>query len=174
MMMIQVPLIASQDIGDDKIQIVQALTDVIENKTRQLDHDSQNLDFGRGEEEEKVTTKTSKEDKGEKGGKRPRKKEGENGGKEDEGSGGAAANKTPVNKKHKKAATATGPQQGEKKGGKIPKKGGNNKKPPEKEKDRSDSPPDLTNVEIDPDEPTYCLCDQVHIYTIILPEIFYK
>ena len=29
----QVPLIASQDIGDDKINIVQVLTDVIENKT---------------------------------------------------------------------------------------------------------------------------------------------
>ena len=28
-----VPLIASQDIGDDKINIVQVLTDVIENKT---------------------------------------------------------------------------------------------------------------------------------------------
>ena len=34
-----------------------------------------------------------------------------------------------------------------------------NYKAPEKE--RSSSPPDLANVDIDPDEPTYCLCDQV-------------
>ena len=66
----QVPLIASQDIGDDKINIVQVLTDVIENKTRQLEHDSLNLDFGRGEEEEAVPKPPpirAKEDKGEKG-----------------------------------------------------------------------------------------------------------
>ena len=64
------PLIASQDIGDDKINIVQVLTDVIENKTRQLEHDSQNLDFGRGEDEEAVPKPPpvkAKEDKGEKG-----------------------------------------------------------------------------------------------------------
>ena len=72
----QVPLIASQDIGDDKINIVQVLTDVIENKTRQLEHDSQNLDFGRGEDEEAVPKPPpvkAKEHKGEKGAKRPRK-----------------------------------------------------------------------------------------------------
>jgi len=66
------PLIASQDIGDDKIQLVQGMTDIIENKTRQLDHDSQNLDFGRGEEEEKGKVK---EEKSEKGVKRKKVKE---------------------------------------------------------------------------------------------------
>ena len=72
----QVPLIASQDIGDDKINIVQVLTDVIENKTRQLEHVSQNLDFGIGEDEEAVPKPLpvkAKEDNGEKGAKRPRK-----------------------------------------------------------------------------------------------------
>ena len=72
----QVPLIASQDIGDDKINIVQVLTGVIENKTRQLEHDSQNLDFGRGEDEEAVPKPPpvrAKEDKGEKGVNRSRK-----------------------------------------------------------------------------------------------------
>merc|ERR1711983_4824 len=59
----QLPLIASQDIGDDKIQIVQTLTDTIENKIRQLEHDSQNLDFGRGEEEESPVKSVKKEDK---------------------------------------------------------------------------------------------------------------
>ena len=68
----QVTLIASQDIGDDKINIVQVLTDVIENKTRQLEHDSQNLDFvrGRTEDEEAVPKPPpvrAKEDKGKRG-----------------------------------------------------------------------------------------------------------
>merc|ERR550534_2196519 len=59
----QLPLIASQDIGDDKIQIVQILTDTIENKIRQLEHDSQNLDFGRqGEEEESPVKQTVKKE----------------------------------------------------------------------------------------------------------------
>ena len=69
----QLPLINSQDIGDSKIQLVQSLTDTIENKTRQLEHDSQNLDFGRGEEEEAVgpTKSSSKKEPG----KRKKKEE---------------------------------------------------------------------------------------------------
>lgn len=153
-----VPLIASQDIGDDKIQIVQTLTDVIENKTRQLEHDSQNLDFGRGEEEEpKTVPKVSKEDKQEKGAKRPRKKEKDDNGKEEE-TPAQPVPKAPVPaaKKPKKATGAAVSQQGKK----IIKRGAK-KIIDKQEKERSDSPVDLANVEIDPDEPTYCLCDQV-------------
>ena len=69
----QLPLIASQDIGDDKIQIVQTLTDTIENKVRQLEHDSQNLDFGRGEEEDQSPVKTIKKDDREKASAKKRK-----------------------------------------------------------------------------------------------------
>ena len=61
----QNPLISSQDIGDDKIQIVQTLTDTIENKIRQVEHDSQNLDFGRGEEEEQSPESLSLDEGGE-------------------------------------------------------------------------------------------------------------
>ena len=53
---IQVGLIAAQDIGDDKLVTVQAMSDLIENKSRQLEHDSKILDFGKDDEEEPVTS----------------------------------------------------------------------------------------------------------------------
>lgn len=46
---IQKGLIKAKDIGDEKLAVVQAMTDIIENKTRQLEHDAKNLDFN-GEE----------------------------------------------------------------------------------------------------------------------------
>merc|ERR1711902_138795 len=57
---IQVGLIAAQDIGDDKLVTVQAMSDLIENKSRQLEHDSKILDFGKDDEEEPVNTSSSK------------------------------------------------------------------------------------------------------------------
>jgi len=158
----QVPLIASQDIGDDKINIVQVLTDVIENKTRQLEHDSQNLDFGRGEDEEqpKPPPVKAKEDKGEKGAKRPRKNKDIENVKEDEPTASPQPPKNPIvaAKKPKKAAEAKVNQTNKK----IVKRGTAKKTAVEKpEKERGDSPDALANIEIDPDEPTYCLCDQV-------------
>merc|ERR1711899_199518 len=49
---IQHGLIAAQDIGDDKLVTVQAMSDLIENKSRQLEHDSKILDFGKDDEED--------------------------------------------------------------------------------------------------------------------------
>ena len=169
----QLPLINSQDIGDSKIQLVQALTDTIENKTRQLEHDSQNLDFGRGEEEEGPAAPVKQNPKK----KEPVKRKIKNEEDEDVGPKGeprVAPPKAhpPSGKKIKRPGGGGGKQPAggaEKKdtgGGagsraaavqENPKRG--SKKAPEKE--RSTSPPDLANVDIDPDEPTYCLCDQV-------------
>jgi len=143
------PLIASQDIGDDKIQLVQNMTDVIENKTRQLELDSQNLDFGRGEEEEvKVKVKEEKPDKPVKRKKVVKEEE-----KTEDNSGPQTKNTTPGGKKLKKSsAPPAAPSQSSNK------KRGTARKA---DRERSASPPELANVEIDPDEPTYCLCDQV-------------
>ena len=172
----QLPLINSQDIGDSKIQLVQGLTDTIENKTRQLEHDSQNLDFGRGEEEEglaaaaaasSAAAKTSKKEP-QKRKKKPEEDEEAAGGK---AAGPPKAHHPPSGKKVKKAGAGSAPKPQapvavpEKREAAVaagasssnPKRGA--KKVPEKE--RSTSPPDLANVDIDPDEPTYCLCDQV-------------
>lgn len=170
----QLPLIASQDIGDDKIQIVQTLTDTIENKTRQLEHDSQNLDFGRqGEEEESPVKQTVKKESDKEktggGGGGKRRKNKDEPFKEEETSGSQTKSSTPNGKKVKKTSNniKAAPVQ-EKPGPSGPppassapgsKRG--SKKAPDIKRERSASPPDLANVEIDPDEPTYCLCDQV-------------
>uniref|UniRef100_A0A336MZ97 Inhibitor of growth protein n=1 Tax=Culicoides sonorensis TaxID=179676 RepID=A0A336MZ97_CULSO len=45
---IQQSLIAAQELGDEKLQIVQQLTDLIETKTRQLDQNFKNLDYASG------------------------------------------------------------------------------------------------------------------------------
>jgi len=55
---IQHGLIAAQDIGADKLVTIQAMSDLIENKSRQLDHDSKNLNFGKDDEDEPVKTST--------------------------------------------------------------------------------------------------------------------
>ena len=51
---IQHGLIAAQAIGDDKLITVQAMSDLIENKSRQLEHDSKILDFGKDDEDDTV------------------------------------------------------------------------------------------------------------------------
>ena len=45
-------LILAQDIGDEKLVLAQAMADTIENRTRLLEHDAKNLDFGDDDEEE--------------------------------------------------------------------------------------------------------------------------
>jgi len=181
----QLPLIASQDIGDSKIQIVQSITDTIENKMRQLEHDSQNLDFGRGEEEEdKSPVKKEKIEKDKhSGGKRRKNKEEPI--KEEQEAVNTAPVKisTPTGKNVKKTSSSTkgnkqipvGPTATTEKtnniittgvtttttGGTLINKRSHKKGAPTDNKDNTTNPPDLTNVDIDPDEPTYCLCDQV-------------
>jgi len=170
----QLPLIASQDIGDDKIQIVQTLTDTIENKTRQLEHDSQNLDFGRGEDEDSPVKVKKESDKEKSGGKRRKNKDEDY--KENDTTGVSSSKAgTPNGKKVKKSGTVkAGPGGAERGAGTTsgppgstagPKRTGGKKGGPERGgaggRDRSNSPPDLPIGEIDPDEPTYCLCDQV-------------
>ena len=177
----QLPLIASQDIGDDKIQIVQTLTDTIENKTRQLEHDSQNLDFGRGEDEDSPVKVKKESDKEKSGGKRRKNKDEDY--KENDTTGVSSSKAgTPNGKKVKKSGTVkAGPGGAERGAGTTsgppgstagPKRTGGKKGGPERGgaggRDRSNSPPDLPIGEIDPDEPTYCLCDQVCILYIIL------
>jgi inhibitor-of-growth protein 1 len=155
--------------------------DIIENKTRQLDHDSQNLDFGRGdddeEEEVKVKVKEEKVDKSG-GGKRRKIKEEDSHHQHAKGdSDGHKASGTPTGKKLKKTSAAaaaaantasvnsSATHSGKKKGGGNAQSGGSSgnsgrgKQAPDR--DGSASPPELANVDIDPDEPTYCLCDQV-------------
>ena len=107
--MFQVPLIASQDIGDDKIQIVQTLTDTIENKTRQLEHDSQNLDFGRGEDEDSPVKVKKESDKEKSGGKRRKNKDEDY--KENDTAGVSSSKAGTPNRKKVKKITLLNPNE---------------------------------------------------------------
>merc|ERR1712141_301345 len=208
---IQHGLIAAQDIGDDKLVTVQAMSDLIENKSRQLEHDSKILDFGKDDEEEQTTgggatgtstsktsqnntnnqtssnvtstkanqssgsgTKTSKTEKAEKeGGKPPvkRRKKQQPSADTSKSRGGAGDDREDdevSNVSNRSGGSRSrGSMGGNKRGGgggaggQQIKKVSRGKRTANYEKDDSDKEVDLSNIEIDPDEPTYCLCDQV-------------
>ena len=215
---IQHGLIAAQDIGDDKLVTVQAMSDLIENKSRQLEHDSKILDFGKDDEEEQTTgggatgtstsktsqnntnnqtssnvtstkanqssgsgTKTSKTEKAEKeGGKPPikRRKKQQPSAETSKSRGGAGAGAddreddevSNVSNRSGGGSRSRGSMGGNKRGGgggaggQQIKKVSRGKRTANYEKDAdSDKEVDLSNIEIDPDEPTYCLCDQVRL-----------
>ena len=213
---IQHGLIAAQDIGDDKLVTVQAMSDLIENKSRQLEHDSKILDFRKDDEEEQTIggggatgtstsktsqnntnnqtssnvtstkanqssgsgTKTSKTEKAEKeGGKPPiKRRKKQQPSAETSKSRGAAAgaddredDEVSNVSNRSGGSRSRGSMGGNKRGGgagaagqQMAKKTSRGKRPANYEKDNdSDKEVDLSNIEIDPDEPTYCLCDQV-------------
>ncbi len=158
------------------------MADIIENKTRQLDYDSQNLDFGKGDEDERTSNTTSsskkekKEDKGEKnsgsgtnttgntgtGGKRKKIKD------EDKDDNSASGNVREGGNGADKSSTGKSTPAGGKKTKKTnqtsnKKQRGVTRKVEQRERSLSpaDHPGGPGNMEIDPDEPTYCLCDEV-------------
>lgn len=131
LLQIQRALIRSQEIGDEKLQIVQFIQDLIENKSRQLEQDRKNLDFGKDQENTEPPTKV--EAQPERSSKRSRRQRNES--VRDELIHEKQEEKTTTSKKSKKK-----------------------KRKSKAEKERDDSPVDQP---IDPDEPTYCLCEQV-------------
>ncbi|XP_064608857.1 inhibitor of growth protein 1-like isoform X2 [Liolophura sinensis] len=129
-------LIRCQEIGDDKIQLLAVVIDHIENRTRQLDQDLENLDPSTGKEDKPdepalQTTVTAKKIEAEK-----------------------VENKSNKRQRRQKQHDLVIREE-DKREEKAPKKKKKRKTKKDKEGDRSPIEP------IDPDEPTYCLCDQV-------------
>ena len=187
---IQVGLIAAQDIGDDKLVTVQAMSDLIENKSRQLEHDSKILDFGKDDEEEPVNTSSSKPltstapqtstistaksgqntiskstKEKEKDGKKPfkrRKQHTETKSRavaddRDDDEVSNISNRSGGSRSRQSTGTGSGGTGTGNKRQAVKRKAQGKRYA---DKDDSDREIDL-NLEIDPDEPTYCLCDQV-------------
>ncbi|XP_071537302.1 inhibitor of growth protein 2-like isoform X2 [Panulirus ornatus] len=140
MVQIQDKLISTQEIGDDKLQIVQHILDLIENRQRQLELDCKNLDFGQEQEKPEA----SKEVQPERASKRARRT------RNDHATNNENSNDAPVIPHVEKVTTNKGSTQK-----KTTKK---KKRKARVEREREDSP---TEIPIDPDEPTYCLCEQV-------------
>lgn len=191
---IQHGLIAAQDIGDDKLANVQAMADIIENKSRQLENDSKNLDFGKDDDDEPnipvsksastvtpsnvslnktssanlTSTKGTKDkdtkESGAKGQiKRRNKKLHENRRNDDRDDDevSTVSNRSGGSRSRGGNAGTGNKRQGVKRKA-VGKRSSNIDRG-----DDSDREPDLSNLDIDPDEPRYCLCDQVRIIIMV-------
>ncbi|KYN17181.1 PREDICTED: inhibitor of growth protein 1 [Trachymyrmex cornetzi] len=176
LMKVQQALIAAQEIGDEKLQIVQQVQDLIENKSRQLEVDYRNLDFGKEQESSESVRESninnnsnnaSHANNSERQPKRARRTRTETliesahsmdmmvGMTETRSS--TLSNTTNGNQK-KTAAAATGKKK------KRKSRQGN-----QQNQHREDTPPPPEDdLAIDPDEPTYCLCDQISYGEMIL------
>ncbi|CAG9765428.1 unnamed protein product [Ceutorhynchus assimilis] len=180
----QQALIAAQELGDEKMNLLQSIHDKIELKTRALDQDFKNLDFGKEEpvnqandQKESVppppaatnNTATPPNNTQERPVKRPRRTRTER----DLYTAPAETNQNePVTPEHSlrssqapavASSTATGSTQKKTATGKKKKRKARQSHQTQKE----DSPPPEEPV-IDPDEPTYCLCDQISFGEMIM------
>ncbi|XP_039289458.1 inhibitor of growth protein 1 [Nilaparvata lugens] len=211
---VQTALISAQEVGDEKLQLAQAVQDLIENKSRQLDIDYKNLvsfsDHGKEQENSEPVAKdtqqkenTTKEYEGSGGGgggsgggggggggggvgereRGERGGSGNSGGGGNSGSGGASEqrqNKRPRRSRVETDEVAVAPVAAEPALTPLPrisatvatKKGATVKKKKRKTKQtvqqREETPPREDEIPIDPDEPTYCLCDQISYGEMIL------
>lgn len=172
----QQSLISAQEIGDEKLQIVQQIQDLIENKSRQLDLDYRNLDFGKEQETNEPTresntntniTTTGSVNNIDRQPKRPRRTTKIDTLVETANSMDIVMNENrsttlPQNSNgNTKKTTST--TAGKKKKRKA--RAGNQ----QNNQQREDTPPPPDDdITIDPDEPTYCLCDQISYGEMIL------
>ncbi|XP_040570001.1 inhibitor of growth protein 1 isoform X2 [Lepeophtheirus salmonis] len=161
---IQQGLIVTQDIGDDKLATVQNIADLIENKSRQLEQDSKNLDFREdalkpsggnssssstpNQHNNKVQKSCRSHSDNEKhsGVKRRRKQNERRDEREDSRNNVSSTSSSYKSKGHS-----------------TKKPGSKRKNTMKKSADKDDSDrEDLDlGIEYDPNEPTYCLCEQV-------------
>ncbi|KXJ28251.1 inhibitor of growth protein 1 [Exaiptasia diaphana] len=142
---IQRRLVKSQEYGDEKLQLVGHMMDLVDNKSRQVEIDMENLETYRNDdtptpiikhdspavslhEEHVSVTKTTEKTKRNRRQRNHDKRESETGG----GSSGGGENQKPVKKKAKVS----------------------------RKKTKNQSSPQA-DIPIDPNEPTYCLCKQV-------------
>ncbi|XP_041359224.1 inhibitor of growth protein 1-like [Gigantopelta aegis] len=139
---IQRALIRCQEIGDEKLTLLSVIIDFIENRTRQLEQDRENLDPGSTREQDKEEVLTIHVP--------PPKKESKPSHIEPVEKVEKAGNKRQRRQKNHDVSQDDIKDDKEK----APKK----KKKRKVKKERDDSPVDQP---IDPDEPTYCLCNQV-------------
>ncbi|CAH1100959.1 unnamed protein product [Psylliodes chrysocephalus] len=179
----QQALIAAQELGDEKMSLLQNILDKIEIKTRLLDQDFRNLDFGKEEpsqievkEQQPVlnstptsnnngntanTTTNSNSASTERPAKRARRT------RHDTYSGTENNDTIPVEHVLRSQVPSTTPTST------VQKKQSTSKKKKRKSRQntqvqKEESPPRDEEPAIDPDEPTYCLCDQISYGEMIM------
>ncbi|XP_066303997.1 inhibitor of growth protein 1-like [Branchiostoma lanceolatum] len=129
---IQRGLVKSQELGDEKLQLVSSMVDMVENRARQLDEDQRNLDAGKDTDNQPEIIKP--EQPPERNNKRSRRQRSHEK-REAQDKDIPSDNPKPVKKKKRSKAKA------------------------EKQREERESSP--SELAIDPNEPRYCLCNQV-------------
>lgn len=185
----QQALIAAQELGDEKMNILQSIQDKIEMKTRLLDQDFKNLDFGKDESSSadnkeqqppinNTSSSTSLSNNNERPNKRARRT------RQDTFSG-LESNHNDNATDHVLRSQVSNSTTSQKKSNidiishpskiiNIFKFTGTGKKKKRKSRQtnqtaqREESPPREEEAAIDPDEPTYCLCDQISFGEMIM------
>ncbi|KAG5885568.1 hypothetical protein JTB14_003766 [Gonioctena quinquepunctata] len=177
----QQALIAAQELGDEKMSLLQAILDKIEVKTRLLDQDFKNLDFGKEEqtpvevkEQPPVPTTPTAANNTSTGAiltssERPAKRA-----RRTRHDTVESTTAEPVTAEHvlrsQEVKTSTPSTS-------VPKKTSTSKKKKRKARQaaqaaqqvqKEESPPREEEPVIDPDEPTYCLCDQISYGEMIM------
>ncbi|CAG9864181.1 unnamed protein product [Phyllotreta striolata] len=177
----QQALIAAQELGDEKMSLLQTILDKIEIKTRLLDQDFRNLDFGKEEssqievkEQQSALNSTPSNNNGsntnnannsnsasnERPAKRARRT------RHDTYSG--AENNDSITVEHvlRSQVPSNAPNNAQKKQTTSKKKKRKSRQNTQVQKE--ESPPRDEEQAIDPDEPTYCLCDQISYGEMIM------
>ncbi|XP_057669642.1 inhibitor of growth protein 1 [Diorhabda carinulata] len=180
----QQALIAAQELGDEKMSLLQTILDKIEIKTRLLDQDFKNLDFGKEEqaqievkEQQTPITSTptnnnngnntgSNNNNNSAGNERPTKRARRT--RHDTYTGAESNDALPIEhvlRSQVPAATPTSTVQQKKTTTSKKKK---RKSRQNTQVQKEESPPRDEEPAIDPDEPTYCLCDQISYGEMIM------
>ncbi|XP_014218838.1 inhibitor of growth protein 1 [Copidosoma floridanum] len=170
---IQQALIAMQEIGDEKLQLVQTIQDLIENKGRQLEVDLNNLDLGKEQESNEPardnnTSANNNSSNNTNNSDRPQKRARRTRTEALVESAQAMEMIMSENRSANIPSSSNGSQkrtnqlQANKKKKRKSRQGNQNQH-------REDTPPPPEDdIAIDPDEPTYCLCDQISYGEMIL------
>uniref|UniRef100_A0A8D9DWE8 Inhibitor of growth protein n=1 Tax=Cacopsylla melanoneura TaxID=428564 RepID=A0A8D9DWE8_9HEMI len=158
---VQVALIAAQEIGDEKLSILQQVQDIIENKTRQLDGIFCDLPFTKAE------TAKKEQDNGDANSKNEDKKSSDN--KDDA--------EPPKKRTRRKRAEIEAAEQAEHTTStplprstatiEVPKKSAAAAETPVKKRKRKSKQAEK-DVSIDPNDPTFCLCNQVSFGQMVM------
>ncbi|XP_019879293.2 inhibitor of growth protein 1 [Aethina tumida] len=170
---IQQALIAAQELGDEKMGLLQAILDKIESKTRMLDSDLKNLDFGKedvvtseNKEQQPPTNNSSSTNNSVQNNDRPSKRSRRN--RNETFSGLENNQNDSVQQEHTLRSTVptSSNSNNQKKTAAGKKKKRKTRQVPQAQKE--ESPPREEEQAIDPDEPTYCLCDQISYGEMIM------
>ncbi|CAH0561291.1 unnamed protein product [Brassicogethes aeneus] len=171
---IQQALIAAQELGDEKMSLLQSILDKIEGKTRMLDLDYKNLDFGKEEvvasenkeQQPPVNNTASTNNNSVQSSERPNKRSRRS--RHDAFSGLENNQSDNIQPEHvlRSQVPATSSSNTQKKTTQGKKKKRKARQAAQAQKE--ESPPREEEQAIDPDEPTYCLCDQISYGEMIM------